>query len=108
MPVLPVPLLPQVPMGKAGLLRAPRWASLLCPFHMDVFAELGKSSVLLPAPVTRQGTGKLMTQLWPGQESNSDPGSGLCRDQSVLQLAAIEASSALGMQLPGLGASCSV
>lgn len=102
MPVLPVPLLPQVPMGKPGLVRALRWASLLSPFHRDVFAEQGKSSVLLPALVTWQGTGKLLVQLRPGQEtnsdseSNSDSGSGLCRDQSILQLAAIETSSALG------------
>jgi len=54
MPVLAVPRLPQVPMRKAGLKRAPSWASLLCPFHMDVFAEQGKISVLLPAPVTWQ------------------------------------------------------
>lgn len=92
-------------MGKEGLVRAPRWASLLCPFRMDVFAEQGKSPVLLPAPVMWQETGKLMAQLWPGQESNSDPGSGPCRHQRILQLAAIEASSALGTQLPGPGAS---
>lgn len=92
MTVLPGPLLPQVPMGKAGLARAPRWPRLLCPFHMG-FLQEGKSSVLLPAPGTWQGTGKLMAQLQPGQESNSDPGSGLCRGQSILQLAAIEASS---------------
>lgn len=105
--VLLVPLLPQLPMGKAGLVRAPRWARLLSPFHMDVFAEERKSSVLLPAPGTWRGTGKLMAQLQPDQESSLDPGSGLCRDQSILQRAAVEASSVLGTQLPGLGASCS-
>ena len=88
-----------------GLVRSLRWASLLWPFHMDVFAEQGKRSVLLPVPGTWQESGKLMAQLWLGQESNLDPGP--CRDQSILQLAATEASTALGTQLPGLGASCS-
>lgn len=66
MPVLPVALLSQVPMGKDELVRAPRWASLLCAFCMDVSAEQGKSFVLLPAQVTWQGRRKLMAQLWLG------------------------------------------
>lgn len=62
MPVLPVALLPQVPVGREGLVRAPRWASLFPPFHTDVFAKQGKSYVLLPSPVTWQGTGN---SHWP-------------------------------------------
>lgn len=45
--------------------------------------------------------------IWPGKKSNPDPGSDPCRDQSILQLAAIEAIPTLDTQLPWLGASYS-
>lgn len=76
MPLLPVALLPQVPMGKEGLVRAPRWVSLLPPFHTGIFAKQGKyiySSSFCDMSANRE---QLLAQHWPGQGRNFDPVSG--------------------------------